>query len=65
MPGLSVQIKGNVFSRRHEWDRVRERNMEACRKWLVEFGLTPSSRARVQVEEEVKDDFDTFLSRFN
>ncbi len=57
--------EGNIFSRRHEWDRVRERNMEACRKWLCEFGLTPSSRARVQVEEEVKNDFDSFLSRFN
>ena len=42
---------GEVMTKRHEWDRVRERNAEACRKWLMEFGLTPSSRSRVQANK--------------
>ncbi len=42
---------GGVMTKRHEWDRVRERNAEACRKWLIEFGLTPSSRSRVHANK--------------
>ena len=43
--------KGELITKRHEWDRIREQTQEACRKWLVEFGLTPSSRARIVVNK--------------
>mgnify|MGYP003627554269 CR=1 FL=1 len=56
--------KDNPQTTRNEWDRVRERTADACRKWLVEFGLTPSARTRLQVTEETKDEFDVFLSRY-
>tara|TARA_R100000808_G_scaffold21781_1_gene47135 strand:+ start:651 stop:1139 length:489 start_codon:yes stop_codon:yes gene_type:complete len=56
---------GSVDTKRHEWDRVRERTAEACRRWLTEFGLTPSARARLQVEENTADEFDAFISRFS
>mgnify|MGYP003646193124 CR=1 FL=1 len=56
---------GNVTTTRHEWDKVRERTADSCRRWLIEFGLTPSARTRLQVTEEVKDEFDTFLSRYS
>ena len=62
---ISEDSKGNPQTTRNEWDRVRERCAESCRKWLVEFGLTPSSRTRLQVNEEVQDDFDAFLSRYS
>lgn len=48
-----VDRQGNQISRRHEWDRIREQTAEAMRKWLVEFGLTPSSRSRLKVEKPI------------
>lgn len=57
--------KGNPITTRNEWDRIREKSADSCRRWLIEFGLTPSSRTRLQVTEEVKDDFDAFLSRYS
>jgi P27 family predicted phage terminase small subunit len=57
--------KGNTTTTRNEWDRIRERSADSCRRWLIEFGLTPSARTRLQVSEEVKDDFDAFLSRYS
>jgi P27 family predicted phage terminase small subunit len=56
---------GNAISSRCEWDRIRERSADACRRWLIEFGLTPSARTRLQVSDEVKDDFDAFLARYS
>lgn len=57
--------RGEIDTKRHEWDRVRERTADACRRWLTEFGLTPSARTRLQVEETTKDDFDAFITRFS
>lgn len=56
---------GNTTTTRNEWDRLRERSAESCRKWLVEFGLTPSARTRLQVTEETKDEFDLFMNRYS
>lgn len=56
---------GNTTTTRNEWDRIRERSADACRKWLIEFGLTPSARTRLQVSQDTKDDFDVFLSRYS
>ena len=36
--------------------------MEAMRKFMTEFGLTPSSRSRIKVmDRTVADEFDQFL----
>jgi len=56
---------GNTTTTRNEWDRIRERSADACRRWLIEFGLTPSARTRLQVNEQTKDEFDIFLSRYS
>ena len=54
---------GNIQTRRNEFDKIRERSAECLRRWLVEFGLTPSSRARVQVNKpDEGDELDRFFS---
>ena len=42
---------------------VADQALEAMRKFLVEFGLTPSSRSRIRVPEggAVVDEFEAFL----
>jgi P27 family predicted phage terminase small subunit len=42
---------------------VADQAMEAMRKFMVEFGLTPSSRSRIKVIEgaEAADEFEEFL----
>jgi len=42
---------------------VADQSMEAMRKLLVEFGLTPSSRSRIKLPAEGRpaDEFDLFL----
>lgn len=60
-----TNVRGETETKRHEWDRVRERTADACRRWLTEFGLTPSARTRLQVEETTEDDFDAFITRFS
>ena len=61
---IGKDSNGNTTTTRNEWDRIRERCADSCRKWLIEFGLTPSARTRLQVTEETKDEFDVFLSRY-
>jgi len=61
---IGQDSNGNTTTSRNEWDRIRERCADSCRKWLIEFGLTPSARTRLQVTEETKDEFDVFLSRY-
>ena len=62
---LGKDKNGTPFTTRNEWDRIRERSAASCRKWLIEFGLTPSARTRLQVDDDVKDDFDQFLARYS
>ena len=42
---------------------VADQAMESMRKFLVEFGLTPSSRSRIRVEtkKSAEDEFDAFV----
>ena len=61
---VTFDEQGNPETKRNMWDSVRERTAEACRKWLVEFGLTPSARTKIEVDTSTKDDFDQFLTRF-
>lgn len=54
---------GHILTRRNEFDRVRERSSESLRRWLTEFGLTPSSRSRVEINKpETGDELDRFFS---
>ena len=54
---------GHILTRRNEFDRVRERSSESLRRWLTEFGLTPSSRSRVEINNpETGDELDRFFS---
>lgn len=41
---------------------VADQAMESMRKFMVEFGLTPSSRSRIKVmDSQAADEFDEFL----
>lgn len=40
---------------------VANKAMKQMKEFLVEFGMTPSSRARVTVDKEEKDELDDFL----
>lgn len=59
--GAVIYSKKNdqLIVRRNQFDIVREKNAALCLKLLTEFGLTPSSRSRCQVEEKV-DENDPF-----
>ena len=61
---VTFDDNGIPDTKRNQWDSVREKTQEACRKWLVEFGLTPSARTKLEVETKTADDFDQFLMRF-
>lgn len=42
---------------------IANKALEQMHKYLVEFGMTPSSRSRIHVEkQESKDDFEEFLN---
>ena len=44
--------------------QISNKAMEEMRKWLVEFGMTPSSRSRVSVKREKEEDpADEFIKR--
>jgi len=44
------------------WFSVADKTMRQMRAFLAEFGMTPSSRSRVQLpKEEEEDEFDRFL----
>jgi hypothetical protein len=42
---------------------IADQSMETMRKFMVEFGLTPSSRSRIKVPDggTVHDEFEAFL----
>lgn len=58
---IQMKTKSGIQPRRNPFDIIRERNAAACSRLLAEFGLTPSSRSRVQVEKKATDDFSDFL----
>jgi P27 family predicted phage terminase small subunit len=59
---VKKQADGEVITKRTEFDRIRERTAEQLRRWLLEFGLTPSSRSRVHVQISPEDELDVFLN---
>jgi P27 family predicted phage terminase small subunit len=54
-------VKG--FPMKSPYLSVADQAMEAMRKFMVEFGLTPSSRSRIRVPAggDAADEFDVFL----
>jgi P27 family predicted phage terminase small subunit len=49
-------IDGDGAKRKHPLLQVMRDNSAAFRAWAVEFGLTPSSRARISIPEPAEDD---------
>ena len=48
--------KGTVVAKRNPWSVVKERTGQQVLRILTEFGLTPSSRTRVQALPEEEND---------
>jgi P27 family predicted phage terminase small subunit len=63
--GIIVISPDKKFPMKSPYLCVAESAMEAMRKMLGEFGLTPSSRARLQVPRtpDALDEFERFCSR--
>ena len=58
---IQMKTKSGGIPKRNPFDLIRERTAQMCAKMLTEFGLTPSSRSRVQVDRKATDDFSEFL----
>jgi P27 family predicted phage terminase small subunit len=61
--GSIVKSPEKGFPMKSPYLCIADQAMEAMRKFMVEFGLTPSSRSRIKVpgDLEAQDEFDTFL----
>ena len=61
--GTIVKSPEKGFPMKSPYLTVADQAMESMRKFLVEFGLTPSSRSRLRVEakKSAEDEFDAFV----
>lgn len=61
--GAIVKSPEKGFPMKSPYLCIADQAMEMMRKFMVEFGLTPSSRSRIRVPEEMqaKDEFEAFL----
>ncbi len=61
--GTIVKSPAQGFPMKSPYLTVADQAMEAMRKFMVEFGLTPSSRSRIRVplDHGRQDEFDRFL----
>jgi len=61
--GTIVKSPEKGFPMKSPYLTVADQAMETMRKFLVEFGLTPSSRSRIRVSGKsvAEDEFDTFV----
>jgi len=61
--GTIVKSPLKNFPMKSPYLTVADQALETMRKFMVEFGLTPSSRSRIRVPEDrgAMDEFDTFL----
>ena len=61
--GTIVKSPEKCFPMKSPYLTVADQAMETMRKFLVEFGLTPSSRSRLRGEakKNAEDEFDTFV----
>ena len=61
--GMIVKSPHKEFPMKSPYLTVADQALEAMRKFMVEFGLTPSSRSRIRVanDGQAADEFDVFL----
>ena len=61
--GTIVKSPQKNFPMKSPYLTVADQSLETMRKFMVEFGLTPSSRSRIRVPEASRaaDEFDAFL----
>ena len=61
--GTIVKSPNKGFPMKSPYLTVADQAMESMLKFMVEFGLTPSSRSRIKVPENARtaDEFDLFL----
>ena len=61
--GSVVLSPNKKFPMKSPYLTVADQAMETMRKFMVEFGLTPSSRSRIRVPDDgdAKDEFDAFM----
>ncbi len=61
--GTIVKSPAKGFPMKSPYLTVADQAMESMRKFMVEFGLTPSSRSRIKVpnKSEAADEFDLFV----
>lgn len=60
--GTIVKSPDKGFPMKSPYLTVADQALETMRKFMVEFGLTPSSRSRIRVPEaQPGDEFDVFL----
>ena len=61
--GAIVKSPEKGFPMKSPYLTIADQAMESMRKFMVEFGLTPSSRSRIKVPDggQAKDEFDAFL----
>ena len=61
--GAIVKSPNKGFPMKSPYLTVADQSLESMRKFMVEFGLTPSSRSRIRVPEDAgaADEFDLFV----
>jgi P27 family predicted phage terminase small subunit len=61
--GAIVKSPEKGFPMKSPYLTVADQAMESMRKFMVEFGLTPSSRSRIKVPDagQAGDEFDSFM----
>ena len=50
-----IKTKSGTIPKRNPFDIIRERCAIICTRLLVEFGLTPSARTRIEVDQQQDD----------
>ena len=61
--GTIVKSPDKGFPMKSPYLTIADQAMESMRKFMVEFGLTPSSRSRIKVPDagQAGDEFDAFM----
>lgn len=61
--GTIVKSPDKGFPMKSPYLTIADQAMESMRKFMVEFGLTPSSRSRIKVPDagQAGDEFDSFM----
>jgi P27 family predicted phage terminase small subunit len=61
--GMVVKSPEKGFPMKSPWLSIAEQSLETMRKFMVEFGLTPSSRSRIRVPDNAgnMDELQLFL----